>query len=165
MIEESAIVKDTENEFAWVEALPRNACSACAPGKDCGVSALARLFPQRSTLLRVKNTLGAKVGEQVIVGIGERSLLAGSFALYFLPIVGMTGAALAGKVLGGYWGLATLDGITAMAGLLGFAASLYGVSSYSRRLSADPRYLPVILRRNMGSFSHDLPPADTPTHL
>ena len=83
---EAAKVVATEGAWAWLESVAKSGCSACSVNHSCGTGLLSRLLGRRSFYSCVKNTLDAKVGEQVIISIPERGLIAASLVLYVLPL-------------------------------------------------------------------------------
>ena len=69
MIEENGVVAATEGESAWVETSRQSACGSCSATKGCGTGSLSRFFAGRAHRVRVRNPVGAKVGDEVVVGI------------------------------------------------------------------------------------------------
>ncbi len=100
MIENEAVVTHIEGDFAWLTVERQGGCSSCSSG-GCGTASLASLFGQRPTPLRVDNRLQAQPGEQVVIGIEERSLLIGALLIYLLPLLLLLVAAIVGEQWGG----------------------------------------------------------------
>lgn len=151
MIEESARVVAAEEGYAWVETQRRSACSACSVNKGCGTSVLGKVLGRRQSLLKVLDPVGVAPGDEVVVGLQETALVRGALAVYLVPLLAMILAALGGERLlpPGPAGEAG----AVVAGLAGLAAGLLWVRRYARRVSADPRFQPVILRR-LGPVYH-----------
>lgn len=141
MIEESARVVAAEDGYAWVETQRRSTCSACSLNKGCGTSVLAKVLGRRQNLLKVLDPVGVGPGEAVVVGLQEAALVRGAAAVYLVPLSAMILAALGAE------GLWASEAGTAAAGLAGLGAGLLWVRRYTRRVAADPRFQPVILRR------------------
>lgn len=140
MLETPAIVLKTEAQAALVEADFGGGCGSgmCAKG-GCGTAILAQMFSQQPrSPLRVANPIQAGIGERVIVGVEEGSLLRATLLAYLLPLVlFVAGAIAAGRFLGG-------DAASALGGLAGLSLGWIGARILSRR----PRGAqPVILRR------------------
>lgn len=96
MIEEKAYVVGKSETHAWVEAQRRTGCDGCAVSKQCGTGAIAKYLIRKSILIKALNPIGAEIGDIVVVGIPERTLLLGSFVLYTMPLLVMfLGAGLA----------------------------------------------------------------------
>lgn len=146
MIEETAMVVATEGEFAWVETQRQSACGSCSASKGCGTATLSKVLGQRRTRVRALNRANAETGDTVLIGIQENALVRGSLAMYAMPLVLMLGAALVGHGLGQTFGRDP-EGMSMLFGLLGLGAGFLWLRRFSRRVSDDPRYQPVILRR------------------
>lgn len=145
MIEETARVVAIEGEFAWVQTERRSTCNACSANGACGTSVLAKVLGQRRTQVRALNSIGAGLGDHVIVGLAEDALVRGSLAIYAVPLVGMIALALMGELFAPF-GLRG-DAPAVAGGAIGLALGLFWVRRFSRRVRADSRYQPVILRR------------------
>lgn len=145
MIEESAHVIRIEGEHAWVETQRKSVCGSCSANKGCGTSVLGKVLGQRRSYVRVLNPVGAKLGEEVIVGLGERAFVTGSLAVYAIPLLALLLGAVAGEWLGNRyeWG----DIASVIGGLSGLAGGFGWLWLFARRVGGDRRYQPVILRR------------------
>jgi sigma-E factor negative regulatory protein RseC len=143
MIEEEARVTATEGDFAWVEKERRAACDGCAVNKGCGTAVLSKVLGRRRARVRALNAAGARVGDEVVIGIREQALVQGSVLVYAVPLLALlVGAALGAQLGGGS------EGLSVLLGMGGLGLSLLWVHRYAtRRLSRDTRYQPVILRR------------------
>ncbi len=146
MIEETATVVSEEDGFVWVETQRQSTCGSCAANKGCGTATLSKVLGQRRTRVRALNGVGAHAGERVVIGLQESALVRGSLMVYTMPLLFMLASAVLGQVLGHSSGfdaetLATLFGLAGL--LFGFAQ----VRRFGRRIGADPRYQPVVLRR------------------
>lgn len=123
MIEETARVARVDGEAVEVITERRSACGSCAAQKGCGTSLLAAWFPQRQLRFRVHNAVGARVGDQVVVGLDEAYLQRGALLLYAVPLAGMLMGAVAGEFALGAAGLHPEPGAIG-GGLLGLFAAL-----------------------------------------
>lgn len=146
MIEETAIIQQTEQGIAWVETLRKSACDSCAVNKGCGTSVLAKVLGRKHSRVRVLNPLGALPGEQVVVGIHEQALVKGSLAVYMAPLAGLLAGAIGGGLLG-QWLQWTGEVLSIALGLAGLGLGFWWLGGYTRKISQDKRYQPVILRR------------------
>lgn len=146
MIEEKATVVDVEGQFAWVETQRQSTCSACSANKGCGTATLSKVLGQKRTRVRVLNDLGARPGDNVIVGLQEGALLRGSLAIYALPLLMLFGGALFGAVLAEGFGFEYTEGKRIVFAFAGLAAGFYAVKRFSNRVSSDERYQAVVLR-------------------
>jgi sigma-E factor negative regulatory protein RseC len=138
MIEQQATVAEVRDADALVLIERQSGCGSCAAKSGCGTSAIASLFPQRRSVVRVPNTEGAAVGDRVIVGLPEAGLQYASLLLYGVPLLTLIGGAVLGQGLGGNDLLSTLGAVVGLTGGLLLV----------RRLSRDSTQLrPIMLRR------------------
>jgi sigma-E factor negative regulatory protein RseC len=148
MIEESALVVKVEEEgFAWVETTRASACGGCAERHGCGTSALAGVLGRRQAPVRVINSVGAAVGERVVIGLPESGLLRGSLAVYAAPLAGLFTGGLTGQFLGAGVLQGHADFWSVLLGAGGFSVALLWLRRFSRVSARDGRYQPLILRR------------------
>ncbi len=150
MIEETARVIGIEDDQLLLEAQTKTACNACEVKQGCGTSVMSKVVGRKFTRFRAPNTVNARVGDEVVVGLAEEAMLKGSVLVYLLPLLAMIVFALLADML--------LDAEAAArdlqvlgAGLFGFAAMLV----ISRRLlSSDDnrsKLNPVVLRKNIAA--------------
>ena len=144
MIEETAHVVDAEAEFAWVETERRSSCGSCS-AKGCGTGALSKILGRQRQRLKVLNPIGAKPGDDVVLGIREQAWLKGSVAVYIVPLLTLLAGALLGEGLAPQWG-SDSEMLSLLFGLLGLAAGFLWLHRYNRGLSADEKFMAVILR-------------------
>jgi sigma-E factor negative regulatory protein RseC len=118
MLEKRAIVVETRNGYAWVQASQASGCEQCA-GKGCGSGKLAQLFCSKPRLFQVDNKINASAGDQVIISIADGAVLHGIGLVYLLPLLLSLGGAVFGNAL---VQPDQRDGYAAMGALLGLAA-------------------------------------------
>ena len=98
MIEQQGQVVAVSGDCASVRLGGNSGCPACDAGKGCGAGIFGRLLQRKPTVLELDNTLDARAGQIVIVGLPESLFLHLVFRLYLLPLL----AGLAGAVFGHY---------------------------------------------------------------
>ncbi len=145
MIEETGVVAELEATYAWVETERRSSCGGCSV-KGCGTGTLAHVLGARRLRVRVENTIGAEVGDTVILGLREDALLRGSLAVYIVPLLAMMAAALFGEALAPQWGGDNTDAWAIALGLLGFGGGLLWLRGFSHRAAGQKRYQAVAVR-------------------
>jgi sigma-E factor negative regulatory protein RseC len=146
MIEQQARVINIEGDQLVLEAETHSSCSACDVKNGCGTSVLAKWVGRKFTRFNAKNTVDARVGDQVIVGLSEKALMSGSLAVYLWPLLGMIAFSLASDMMllqdDDY-----RDQIIAVSAGFGFVLSLL----LCRKILANDDYrehlTPVVLRR------------------
>ena len=83
-------VVKTEPGFAYVLTQRESGCSGCQSEKGCGTSTLAKLFaPESKSPLKIKDEIGLKTGDQVVLSLDESDLIKHSFMAYGLPLLGL----------------------------------------------------------------------------
>ncbi|MEA3302810.1 MAG: SoxR reducing system RseC family protein [Pseudomonadota bacterium] len=139
MIEERAIVIETDNGAMLIEVQPQSACGSCDAKSACGTSLLSSLFKHRATRMRVDNSVNARAGDHVVVGIDESEMVSGSVRLYLWPLLGLIGGAIAAQSL-----INPSEPSAIIGGLSGMALALWLV--HQRRDAPNIR----VLRRETG---------------
>jgi sigma-E factor negative regulatory protein RseC len=89
VIEETAIVVAVEGQTIWVETQRQTACGQCAANKGCGSAVWQKVLGKKRNILPVTGDLPVNVGDKVIIGVNEDSLVKGSIAVYAVPVVSM----------------------------------------------------------------------------
>ena len=145
MIEETATVVALDGEHAWIETQRKSSCGSCSASGGCGTSVLSEVLGNRPVRVHALNQVDAQVGETVVVGINEGSLVRGSLAVYIVPLLTMIAGGLFGKALAPQ--LQAGDTLVAVCGLLGLGLGFVWLWLFSRRIRDDGRYQAVILRR------------------
>jgi sigma-E factor negative regulatory protein RseC len=104
MSESEARVTKVAGEFVVVEVdCPPSACGKCGERGGCGKPEAG---PRRYAL---RNTVGAKVGDEVILSVPDGAVLKAAAFSYLMPLVFVIGGAAAGMAAFG-------DGLPAVAG-------------------------------------------------
>lgn len=140
MLEQNGTVVACEQEWLWVESQARSACSSCG-ASSCSTSVLGKLFGTRQQRLRLRNTLNAVPGQQVVIGIPEQVLVAASVRAYLMPLLVLIAAAGLARELG-------LSDAAQGAAALGGLFLAFGVMKFFTRVTKyQARYAPVLLRK------------------
>lgn len=136
MLETRATVMQIHDRSAVVRANQVSGCEQCN-GQGCGSSKVAQLFCSQPRQFEVENTIGASVGEEVIISVADGAVLRGIALVYVLPLVLMV---LCGGVAGMLSHTAEQSDLYATAGgvaglLLGFLSAKWIASRQARRHS------------------------------
>ncbi|KEA65578.1 Sigma factor RpoE regulatory protein RseC [Marinobacterium lacunae] len=142
MIEEVVHVSRVEDDKIWIEASRQSACSACNAKKSCGQGALSDWMSGSSVELSVVNPAGLRpsIGQAVVVGLEEGSLIKASVLIYMVPLLALVCFALFARVFG------ASEGQQIVAAVAGLAVSFPAVRWYTSRASDGDCYQPVLLR-------------------
>ena len=146
MIEETALILSCEGEFASIETKPQSSCGGCASSGVCGAGVFSKIFGNKKTVVRVINSIHAKPGDQVIIGLQESALSTVSMVFYLVPIVSMILLAVLGQWLATIFGFTPYDLFAILGGVVGFLAGFGLVRQFAKRVQNDSRYQPVMLR-------------------
>ncbi|MBT3513585.1 SoxR reducing system RseC family protein [Methylophilaceae bacterium] len=87
MIEEQAVVIFKEDDQVSVEIMRTKPCGLCGKTQGCGNSIWGKIFSHKRNMLSIKNNIGVKVGDRVMLTIEENYLLRSSLLLYGLPLL------------------------------------------------------------------------------
>lgn len=118
MTESDAVVVRVEGEHAWVDI--QTNCSSCS-STGCGLGSGRSRAPQR-----VRNDVGARVGDQVMLAVPEGAVLRAVLFCYLLPVVLALAGGASGMAIGGEGG--------AIAGaMLGLAGGWTSLRVFGRR--------------------------------
>ncbi len=98
MLEQQATVVKVENNKILVEAQTRSQCSQCGQ-HSCTTSVIAKWFNFHSNRFYLDNTLDAKLGDTVIIGLNEDTLVKASLSAYLLPLMAMLACAITAALL------------------------------------------------------------------
>lgn len=110
MIEQQGRVVSVDGNLARVQMGGQSGCSACDAGEGCGAGLFGRLLRRQVAELELPNTVSARAGDAVQVGIDEQQYLRLVAALYGAPLLaGLLGAAAAYVLAGGLSSPAAMD--------------------------------------------------------
>ena len=141
MLEEYGRVVALDENVAMVETIRASSCQSCEAKSTCGQGAISKVIGQKSCVISALNSFSLQVGDEVVLGLEETTLLKSALLAYLLPLVLMIfGAA----VLQGLYG--ENDLVSAFGGLTGFFLGFILVYFYNHHHKDDERFQPIILR-------------------
>lgn len=136
MLEQPARVIKSSEAGVWVEPVAPSGCGICA-GHGCASRQLAEFFQRRPRRYRVQTSLALSVGDRVVVGLPEGSLLRSVFLLYGLPLVFI----LAGAAMAQLWRPGDAAAVTGALAGGALAWSLRFITRTGRGMQARPEIL------------------------
>jgi len=148
MIEEKARVIAVENNKLLLEAETSSACNACAARQGCGTSVLSKWVGRKLTRFQAPNTVNARVGDEVVVGLAEEAMLKGSVFVYLLPLLAMIGFALLADGLISA-DTASRDLLVLVFAVAGFVLMLFFSRWFLSTNSNRTKLTPVVIRKNI----------------
>ncbi|TDQ56632.1 RseC/MucC-like positive regulator of sigma(E) [Mesocricetibacter intestinalis] len=141
MLIENAVVIDYKSGVARVKCQSKSACGSCAAKSECGNAALSELGGGKGEhIFNIATITPLQAGQQVQIGLPERSLLLSVSLVYLLPLVTLLVSALIGEYLFAQELLNALF-IFAMTAL-----SFLGLKVYAARLNKKSAYAPILLK-------------------
>jgi sigma-E factor negative regulatory protein RseC len=147
MIEEQAIVVDSEGGYVWVQTQRKSSCESCSVKGGCGTGVLAKVLGTKVNQIKCLNNKQLKIGDQVVIGIDENALLSGSFLVYLLPLLLML---VSGGLAIGFSQL-FFTGFKDLFAIAGSAVGLITGLAYAKKITQDRKYgsqyQPVILKK------------------
>jgi len=143
MIEERGRVVASSGDQVLIETQRRAGCGSCGTSGGCGVATLAGWLGRRPTRVQATDPLGTCVGDEVVVGIQERSLLQAAALAYLFPLAGMFLLALVAVAAG------LPEPVVVAAGVAGLVSGVAAGRYIARQVTRHGLLQPRILRRSM----------------
>lgn len=143
LLEGTARVVAVEGGIAWLEPEQTTACGGCKANKVCGVDpGSPRLKARRFSMPNVHEL---RVGERVVVGVDEGTVLRASATLYGIPLLTMLAGGLIAQKAYGMGDLGAAAGTVA-----GLLLGLVVIRLLSARSAARGAHAPRFIRRVYG---------------
>lgn len=139
MIEEVGIVVGIDDKIAEIEIVRTSACSACKAKAACGHHAIAQVSSKNRMRLFAIDLLASKVGQEVIVGIPENTLLKASLLMYLVPIIGLVVGAIVSSLF------TDQPFVAAISTVLGLLIGLGVAKQQSAKYQSNPEFHPRVL--------------------
>jgi len=155
MIEESGRVITIENDVAWIEVQRKAVCDTCSVNKGCGTGVIAKVVGNKRFRIPVNNSINARVGDDVIVGISDDMLIKSSFAAYMTPLLMLFLGAWVGENVAHFIELSSSEGFSTIFGIGGLCAGFFWLRRFSNRIAKDGRYQPILLSRIDGQGEYN----------
>ncbi len=146
MIEEQVLVVAVEGDQLLLEAQVQSSCGGCAAKKGCGTALLSQVVGKKFTQFKVKNTINARAGDRIIIGLPEQALLTGSLVMYLLPLLGMIVLALIADAILAADAVAR-DMSVALSAFSGFGLGMLMARFLLSSRQSHSAYTPVIIKK------------------
>jgi sigma-E factor negative regulatory protein RseC len=128
-MQEHAVVIDVEDNVATVRVESSVACKTCPANSFCCPSG-------KNRIVDADNTLGARVGDTVIIGIASKISIGAVFLIFGLPVI----LGLVGIIAGSRYG----DTFSGICGVGGIIVGLVIAKNINDILTKKKRMLPCI---------------------
>ena len=140
MATEQGIVLQTDSETAWVKTVRSSACEGCTARDSCHTTAGGQDMEVKAI-----NSVGASVGDRIVLSFETASLLKATFLIYVFPIILLIAGAALGQALAPLIGFSP----SALSVLLGFAfffIALFIIKTRANRMAEKNAYQPKITK-------------------
>lgn len=152
MITENAIVVAIDGEQTWIETQRKSTCGQCSASKGCGTSVLAKVIGNKLSKMKAINKIDAQVGDEVVVGLSEHSMLKGAFMAYLSPLLYLFLFSFIGQFVFNKLQYSDNSELTVIAfAVFGFYVGMRKLKHFSASISDDENYQPVILKKSTPS--------------
>ena len=155
MITENATVVSIENNQTWIETHRQSACGQCSANKGCGTSVLSKVIGNKLSKMKAINKINAQVGDEVIVGLNESSLLKGAFMSYLLPLLYLFLFAIVGQLISDNLQINNTELLTIVFSAFGFYLGMRHLKLFSISISKNEDYQPIILKQSPSSYKFE----------
>ncbi len=125
MLQEEGTVVSLDGEAAMVRKPEAGACHGCPQQGSCAATAVC---DRQETLVRVKNTLGARPGDRVVLDIDQPSPALKPALYVIVPLLALVAGGSLGRLLGGH----SCPGAPPAAGVAGLLLAICGLKAYFR---------------------------------
>lgn len=151
MITENAIVVSIDNNQTWIETQRKSACGQCSANKGCGTSVLSKVIGNKLTKIKAINNINAQVGDEVVIGLNEQSLLKGAFVVYMLPLILLFLFSFVGQLVSDNLLIQNNEFLIILFAVTGFYLGMRKVKSFSTSIAKNEKYQPIILKKSNSS--------------
>lgn len=135
-----AVVRALDGNCAFVE-VAQEGCGRCHEEGGCGGQQLTQMFCSGAKTYKVDNTVGAKIGELVTIGVAPGSISHSANLAYILPLTVAFAGAFLGMALAG-------NGGAILGAACGLIVSFLYVRFRSRREADNSTGRPYIISRS-----------------
>ena len=151
MITENAIVVSIDNNQTWIETQRKSACGQCSANKGCGTSVLSKVIGNKLSKIKAINNINAQVGDEVVIGLNEHSMLKGAFVVYMLPLILLFLFSFVGQLVSDNLAIQNNEVLVILFAVTGFYLGMKKVKSFSSSIAKNEKYQPVILKKSSSS--------------
>jgi sigma-E factor negative regulatory protein RseC len=147
IVEEQGVIVSLDGNYASVAPLAQSDCQSCASSGSCGTTLLSPLFANKKRVLVAENTINARPGDEVIIGLNRTALVIASLMVYLLPLLVLVLAAVAGEALAQASGLEDGELIAIFSGLGAAWLTFIFVSRIIRSALFSAYFEPILIDR------------------
>jgi len=82
-----------------VESNIKSSCGGCKQIDSCGSGQIAKAIPQRKLSVEISTNLPVKIGDVLVLGLSEKSILKSAGQVYLWPLIGLISSSAFGQWL------------------------------------------------------------------
>jgi sigma-E factor negative regulatory protein RseC len=146
MITENGIVTQADQAVARIKTNRSAACESCSTKDSCGT----KHHGSKEMMVTVKNTIGVKAGDAVVIGMETRPMIILSFLTYVFPVILLLIGALIGDSLAPVLGV-NKSFLAMGLGFSSFAMAFFVLRKKQNSLSAKAEFKPFLVRKKSRS--------------
>ncbi len=137
--EHGTVIK-VDSQGTWVKTSQSSACAGCSAKGSCHSKP-----GSNSMEVNAINSVGAVVGDRIVLSIDTAPLLKATFLLYVFPILALMIGAFTGHELSARLQMDTTNAAV-LSGLIFFVSAVLVMRHRANRLAAEDAYRPKIIR-------------------
>ena len=147
MVEEQGVIVSLDGQMANVAPLTQAGCQSCSSSGVCGTSLLKPLFGNKQRMLAAENTINAKPGDQVVIGLNRTALVVASLMVYLLPLILLVAGAITGAAIARTVSIEDTEIVSILSGVGAASLAFIAVSRVIKSAYFSAFFEPVILNR------------------
>lgn len=147
MIEEMGVVVSLEGQVANVAPLTQTGCHGCSSSGLCGTTLLSPLFGNKRRMLAAENSINAKPGDEVVIGLNRTALVLASLMVYLLPLIMLVAGALCGTALATALAIEDTEVVSIFCGIGAASLTFIAVGRVVKSAFFSAFFEPVLLNR------------------
>lgn len=147
MVQEQGVVVSLEGQMANIAPRSESGCQSCSSSSMCGTSLLKPLFGNKQRTLAAENTINAKPGDQVVIGLNRTALVLASLMVYLFPLILLVAGAIFGAAIAHTFTIEYAELVSILCGLGAAALTFVIVSRVVKSAYFSAFFEPVLLNR------------------
>ena len=147
MVEEQGVIVSLDGQMANIAPLTQAGCQSCSSSGACGTTLLKPLFGNKQRMLAAENTINAKPGDQVVIGLNRTALVFASLMVYLLPLILLVAGAIFGAAAAHTFSIEDAELVSILCGLGAASLTFIIVNRVVKSAYFSAFFEPVILNR------------------
>ncbi|MFW2440730.1 MAG: SoxR reducing system RseC family protein [Arenicellales bacterium] len=146
LVEEQGVVVSLQGRYASISSLTQSGgCQSCTSKGICGSALMQPLFGGKQRLLVAENSINARPGDQVTIGLNRIALVLSSLMVYLFPLLMLILGAITGEAIANSAGIENAEFVSILSALGSALLAFIGVSRIVRSRYFSTLFQPVVL--------------------